>query len=71
MKTEVKTKSIALGTRVSPATWEMIQEVIAVDLHVSESEFVRDAIIDYIRLNWPHVFQKYSGRVVGGKKRIK
>jgi len=56
-----KTKNVMVGTRVSKAVHEMMEEAIARDLHVSEAEFVRDAIIEYVRNNWPDIFDKHRG----------
>lgn len=51
-----------MATRISPAVDVMMWDAISRDLHVTRSEFVRDAIIEYIRTNWPDIFDKHRRR---------
>ena len=54
-------ETIAVGTRLPKPVFDAMMEAIKRDLHVSKSDFVRDAIKDYIERNWPYIFAKFSG----------
>jgi len=57
----------AVSTRISDAVYQMMEEVITRDLHVSNSDFLRDAIKFYIRQRWPDIYAKYSGEKIEGE----
>ncbi len=56
-----KTKNVMIGTRLSETTFNMMEEAIDRDLHVSEAEFARDAIIEYVKNNWRDIYDKHRG----------
>jgi len=66
-----KTKNVMVGTRISPTTYRMMQDAIARDLHVTEAEFTRDAIIEYVKNNWPDIYAKHSGRKIEESSGVK
>lgn len=49
--------------RLSDPMLKMMNEIITKDLHVSKSEFIRDSIIEYTKLNYPQTFERYKGEV--------
>ena len=56
-----KIKEVVVATRIPLAVDKMVEEAIFRDLHVTRSEFVRDAIIEYVKNNWPDIYDKYRG----------
>jgi len=56
-----KKQENVVAARLSDVVYKMMQEAITVDLHVTNSEFVRDALKEYIKNNWPEIFEKYRG----------
>jgi Arc/MetJ-type ribon-helix-helix transcriptional regulator len=52
-----------IHVRLSDPMLRMMNEIITKDLHVTISEFIRDAIIEYTKLNYPTTFEKYKGEV--------
>lgn len=66
MKEERKDKEnpIVAG-RITPQLYRALQECLQRDSHISESDFVRDAVRELIRTKYPGVYRKYFGGLEG------
>lgn len=58
-----KTQNNLIHARLPTPMLKMMNEIIPKDLHVSKSEFIRDSIIEYTKLNYPLTFERYKGEV--------
>lgn len=61
MKNPRKKQAHLIHVRLSDAMLRMVNETVTKDLHVSVSEFIRDAIIEYVKNNYPTRFAHYKG----------
>lgn len=55
MKTQ---KEAAISARIPVPLKTLIQRVIAIDTHINESDFIRDAIREKIQRDAPHLYRE-------------
>jgi len=59
-----KGRTEKMATRIPHSLARKVREIIGRGLHVSNSDFLRDAIKFYIRQRWPDIYAKYSGEKI-------
>lgn len=58
METQQKEREAAVSARIPITLKNLIQKFVALDTHINESDFIRDAIREKIQRDAPHLYRE-------------